>query len=384
MLDSFFRAYNDPAYNADITILLQFLYETDPIAAMKASTIPFLEGVESFFLIPYGPLVTQTLVITDSRRAVFLSLGINGATYAANLAQGWLNWDLGVPFVGCNPAFTIMANTILQALPNRFLGRLNEMHLWGHSYGGAAMFPLALILQNAGEVLNVFIVTFGSPRVGNTAFQRLCATLQATRWFNDNDPVRFVPPYPTECPSLAYLLPNKLLQGMWQQVQPQTGFMITADGTITETEEGPTALVSVGLGLTAWLTGVNGFANVDHTLREYQRRFAIAPPFTHQVPVEAPGNHPEQPEQLSATALNALLRNAANALAAYAANPPPSATPVVVTVNRTPTTRPYTRRKVDRVWGVYFQGECVAVGPGKRRAGILARRFNRTANASAR
>ena len=71
-----------------------------------------------------------------------------------------------------------------------------EIHLVGHSLGGAVSLLLGVWLSCKYRDKNVYVTTFGSPRVGDKQFQDFCISspnLGVTRVFNNLDTVTHIP-----------------------------------------------------------------------------------------------------------------------------------------------------------------------------------------------
>src|SRR4029077_12752401 len=106
--------------------------------------------------------------------------------------------------------------------------------LAGHSFGGAQMEAFAGLLRVNMPASRISTFSYGAPRPGTVTFQERSAGINLIRWYNDTDPVPYVPPHTDEAPLLALALPDDLQLGCNRQVNPYLGRMIRPDGTTVD------------------------------------------------------------------------------------------------------------------------------------------------------
>jgi len=337
-------------------------------------------GTDRVAVLTQNSVRPACVVIRDELLGTIILLaGTQGALHVAQLVNGWLSPGGSIRASGACPAFENAALDILGNLPPGLIDNTNVVRIFGYSYGGATGQVIADELANNLRNPLVSCVSFASPRPGNTDFQRRMSRIPNVRWFADDDPVRFMPPHVPEVPSALYFLQPALWEGMDTQVQCPRGMQIEANGNITVTEGNPTRLHAVIPSIIRWITDDQGFQSILHSRESYMSRFVRA--IELEPPVIIPPG-PVQPEQPVRINVGEAAHWEAEAEADVIAAPSlalPAGQPV--TLNRIPQVSPlrYKRKKQGRIWTVQLAGVVVAIGPGKKRAGQLARHFNRTA-----
>lgn len=112
-------------------------------------------------------------------------------------------WKKKIPYKGVNPEIQVHSGFIdAYTHPNvrdkihSFITEdIHSVRICGHSYGAALAVLCALDLQYHFPCLDIEVVTFGGPRVGNKAFQRSynARVVKTIRVENGNDIVTKVP-----------------------------------------------------------------------------------------------------------------------------------------------------------------------------------------------
>jgi Lipase (class 3) len=77
----------------------------------------------------------------------------------------------------------------------------------GFSWGGAAALIAAVLSSQQFPQANVYAVTFGSPKPGDSTLASRIAQLQTVRVFASTDPIPLLPPNVAQCPSAYAVLP---------------------------------------------------------------------------------------------------------------------------------------------------------------------------------
>jgi hypothetical protein len=204
-----------------------------------------------------------------------------------------------------------------------------------------------------------------------------------TRFYGDDDPVRYIPPHEDEAPALCFLTPRPIVDGCNTQVQARTGWQIDATGNITQYEGQATVLAPVSLNIAGWVADTYGFRSVYHGLDTYVARFNVA--YTNNLVLKPPvvPNPAGQEATFTPGRRRYYDELAIQELRADAASPSGASASYVVPQLPADSPLRYKRKKEGAIWVVDYAGYTVAVGPGKRKATQLARRWNRAARAYA-
>jgi pimeloyl-ACP methyl ester carboxylesterase len=314
---------------------------------------------------------TRSLFVTWDTGKMILFAGTAGTENVYNIVDGWAR-PLTFFGQGGSAGFE---NAVAEAYENMGVEWFQDAlpyYLAGHSYGGAVAQCLAARLRISPNYREVRCFSYGSPRPGGEGLQNRLRLLENVRFFNDNDPVRFMPPHGDEAPLLHSLMTVLLSSRSNDQVQPVGGRVFHQDGTWGRAEEWPSGETSLDLNLPAWCTGRFGFAAIPHSIPEYLRRVEIMyqtqnppmpqPPLTQ---LRERGYDPDPEEQRRE-------RGAADALQEQVIRNPqlPEIGP-----NNTNTDRYIAHKKSGR-WTVTQAGIIVQVCKGKRVAKRLARQWN--------
>lgn len=373
-----------PSLNWQNMKVIGKLYGPNPLQQVSIELGATLLDTDQRIFLPITNLAPPTVVIRWQGGMFVFCAGTSGTIHVPALLDGWANpasspdqeW-------GVTAAFSKAARQIIANSPSSFFAGIPaKIFLAGHSYGGAVMQALAIHLRNLGSE-EPKVWSYGSPRPGNKVCQTLLANVSNTRFFGDDDPVRFIPPRASDLPSLTAVLANDLIAGMDSQVQAKTGWQIDATGNIAKYEGAPTGLHPVTVNIAAWIADYSGFRSVNHSPETYIARFALANslPVTPTVaivpsPIEYP--YTVRPRQLDAIQEAGYAEIQANANTATGINSS-------IVVAQIPANSPlrYRARKSGKVWVVKLGADIVGAGPGKRKAKTLARKLNRAAQATA-
>jgi len=364
-------------------VALNVLFEENPIFGIRTALFPYTSTQDTFYWIPMTATRVNTIVIDGGEDCMIFFSGTSGTTHIVTLMESWANIDdTSMQAAGVCPAFASGWLDTVAALPHLFFTKFKNVYLIGHSYGGAIAQAGAIALRSFGyKTLRIW--TYGSPRPGNRTMQGLLGQMENTRFFGDDDPVRYIPPHEDEAPALCYLTPRAIVDGCNTQVQARTGWQIDATGHITEYEGQATVLAPVSMNIAGWCAEKHGFRSVFHGLPIYISRFNVNHINNYQ------NKPPIKPNPLGApTELNSGRRRfydelAIQELRADAVSTTGASASYVVPQLPVDSPLRYKRKKEGAIWVVDYAGYTVAVGPGKRKATQLARRWNRAARAYA-
>jgi len=366
----------DFGLNAELCRLLAGLWTSNPLETYRAWGPPF-DGMDNFaYMAPTDNSCPVMVVQWPTGTAIFAEGTDGRSAHITNLILGWLSPDAGIYGNGCSPAFDNASKYLTDIFPNPIFHGEKNLYLVGHSFGGGTLLSFHAREMGVGVPINIRTWTYGCPRPGNARFQQLMSGVDHTRWFGDDDPVRFIPPHADEVAALAWTETDLLANGVDTQVQIQDGWQIDANGDVANIVGNPNATTAVAYSIAGWCASPNGFGNASHSATTYQARFTRALNRQLLAQPAVPKQRPEMPLVITRTQLNQI-RSRGEEIVLDAARRG-SQPPLVVNVPNLvfPNAPRYTRKKVGKVWTVQLNGEVVAIGPGKRHAGTIKRRLN--------
>lgn len=364
--------------NVVITRLLQNIHTAQRTIQFASNQYPFEAG-DFFYFKDYSDNSCQVVAVEGTHGLALFANGTDGRlTHKLNLIEGYIGLGQGLAGSGANVAFVREANEILNWIPPNINHDTTRLYLFGHSYGAGGLMAIAhrAILLATGQ--GVSCITYGIPRYGSILACRFMARREFVRWYCSDDAVRWLPPHADEVPSLYAVLDSDLTRGMDLTCAVPWGYGLYPNGRVLQDEGEPGRTHAVALSLLAYMGG-NGFGSYTHSIDEYSRRFQLAELALPGIPKRIDTNVPtEQPLVLNAAA-ERHWRNegVADINTGVTTNTLPP-TDFTVAPPGTARTVRYRRRKRGRIWTVEYAGVVVAIGPGKRRAGVIARRLNRT------
>ena len=176
------------------------------------------------------------------------------------------------------------AQRILSAVMREVEAVPRNWILLGHSYGGAIVQVLAILLKMAGMVSNFRIVTYGSPRAGDLEFTYGLPILNNRRLMCAFDPVPRFPAHFDEAPLTSAVLGIGVVASWQNYAQGPGGTILFDDGSMRKAELPLARVPDAGLSLVEWLTNSNFFGGAQHSETHYldaltvaaQTRFAAA------------------------------------------------------------------------------------------------------------
>jgi len=372
----------DPLMNLRNCQALATLYGSNPTMYLRSALLGVIESNDEIGFRGLDAVCPPTAWCISGGSCAVWCAGTSGRIHVPQLLAGWNSvYDDWQTSYGASGAFYNAGRLLIDTIGPDALAGVNKYYLFGHSYGGACMQAMAAILRSAGNP-DMRIWSYGSPRPGLFRLGTILSSATNTRFYADNDPVRFIPPHSSEVPSLTALDNWDLVRGCNTQVQCPNGWQLEADGRMVETEGNPTVLHAVAMSIIDWCMDLNGFRSVNHALGNYIARFQAAYTTLNPV-VDVETSRPREVEEVLTIRqreqivdvgirdVNTVLHQEPNLNTDYVVPQLPRNSPLR-----------FKRRKVGRIWGVKFGTDVVALGPGKRHAGKLARAFNRAARAN--
>lgn len=378
----FNRKVTDAELNIANCMALSQMYTPYPESNLRLAIPGILSPDENVDFRPLDSLCPPAAWVIGNGTALIWVGGTSGNIHVPQLLAGWSSvYDDWQTSYGASGAFFNAAMALKASFDPAEFASINTYYLMGHSYGGAVVQALAAILLGAGRP-TIKVWSYGSPRPGLFRLGTFLSSVTNTRFFTDDDPVRFIPPHSSEVPSLTYLESVPLVMGCNTQVQAPNGWELQADGKIVETEGNPTALTAVALSIIRWCMDESGFRSVNHALPNYINRFRLA--LAAQTPViEYETVRPrEEPEVLTVRERERIADVGQVQVQNNLAVVPNVNTAYLVPQLAEDSPLRYRRRRVGKVWGVKLGDEVVAIGPGKRDSLRIARQFNRAARAT--
>jgi Lipase (class 3) len=240
----------------------------------------------------------------------------------------------------------------------------------GHSLGGAIACVLGLVAFNQlGR--NVKVTTFGAPRSGGARFgQRFNQGIDCARWMNSDDPVCLVPPTVEQAPLLAVVTPISRLRIYANQRHVEGGLELAPDGSLSATEIPSAAAIAPTTNLAAWLLSLTNGQPSPHNTSQYRTRLinyqnqTVGP--VHFTP---PGAPPEVAPLVNRAEIVAEVRVAKTSIIGQGETQ--ASGPLII-----PKPQLFAKAKFGSIWYVTFGGVAIAVGPRRRKAGLLAQAGN--------
>lgn len=371
-----------PTRNAYACSLLSKLYQPNPLQQFRGVGYP-IEPTDVCTYYGVSPTATPTVTVQGNGiDAVFIEGTDGNFGQLNNLINGWTVPECNNTTTGANPWGETMANNIISAFPI-VLNATRDLLIFAHSLGSIAALAMGVILKRQFPTKLIEVSTYGSPRPGIQSLQNLVGRLLPTiRFYTAADPVRWIPPHSNEVGTVSVFTPPHLMAGCNLQVQTSDPWQLDDDGTIHNTPGEPNPTNAVALSVFRWCISPQGFANAAHNIEYYKVRFAnqVGSEIVPQPAIPKP----TQPQPfIPSTRREREIETQALADINQAVH---SGTMPDVVVNAPSLVNPsdpsYKRRKAGRIWVVTLGADIVAVGPGKRRAGSLARRLNRARTAN--
>lgn len=241
-----------------------------------------------------------------------------------------------------------------------------QLVLTGHSLGGAAVTPLPLLAQAAGQQGPRLLVTFGAPKSGTSRLNDEISGTNIARWMNSDDAVPLVPPTVGQAPLLAAVTPIPALLAYAAMKHVRGGRQLDPLGNYTPQELPTDAAIAPTTNLVQWLVSLNTGAPNPHNPSEYIRRlnlYAAAHPTVAQRQRRGADAEPAQP--VTAKEINAEISPAVRSIITRGQEQ--NQGPLIVPKNKI-----FNTQKISGIWYVTFGSSIVTIGPTRRKAQRLA------------
>lgn len=305
----------------------------------------------------------------NHRKVIYID-GVRTANQASLLWSGYNNGTGPLAINGYNP---YLRDASLYFRSFMFTGHSQVpeyLDIVGYSGGGAIAVRMKDDLLAQGSTIKSRVITFGSPRTGNSDMITRLGRSPITRWMTTNDPVPLLPPTALEVPALFMSVSGQTNFRYQSFRHTSGGVEVYPDGVLKDSVVPETASINATFGIASWLLGVENDAGSGHALQTYASSLQRALE-SHATPSEQ--NADESPtEDRETLSRREMTQGERNTLALIAnASSEQNAVPLVI-----PPQVLFKAAKVGRVWSVLFGGELIAVAGREDRARSIARSGN--------
>lgn len=306
--------------------------------------------------------IDQTLVLLDGVTRLD-----HAARYAGNMAGG-INYNL---MSGVNGYLLRWADSVLDFMTPRRIAYRPRVILAGHSLGGAAALPMALRMQRNAAVVDISIISYGSPRPGPFTFATACDRLDIARWMGFDDPVPAIPPRENQAPlTFSLLSPQTAL--VWNSyTQTRGGLLMLIDGTTVNADVPAIAALGLETSLAAWIYSTRDNTQTGHSMQSYVDRLLIR---KREFRIDA-----RQPEGTGRPGPAGMNMGHSGVIALQVEQQALVIAQAAVTraaIVAFPKLHQMRAVKVGNLWCVEWEKLLVAIGPGRKRARDIARAGN--------
>lgn len=349
---------------------IQPLYP-DPNSPLVAAGIKQLAGEDLDVNVYPRTALYPPFVLAQQEGTVFVaSSGVNTLAHGLALFAAASLEQVPVGSGKANQLVLSAAKRIRDAVVSRYGPAARDFILAGHSYGGAIVEVLWLLLSRANLLSNAKLCTFGAPRPGDAELALALPTLWNRRWMMADDPIPFFPPNWREAPGATALLPPLLLANYQLYAQGPGGTVLFNNGTLRKGQLPPSKCPDIALPLIEWVAGAQWFGGAAHADQHYVSALQYAVPAGGQpTPAPPPPSPPEVPQKLSFIELKE----------ASATGPAPVPSPVASEVKPMALIPPLYRAKFQKVgatWSVIWMEHVVAACHKRTTARTIAKYLN--------
>ena len=307
---------------------------------------------------------------TNGDYSLFVGGGTQNFIQGTTLLDGYTNYA-GQDDVGDANTYIKQCVNLVINLPGfgPYFVAGKTFALGGHSLGGAIALVMGLAMFNlAGN--HVKVTTFGSPRSGGPRFVQRADAMDIARWMNAEDPVPLVPPTVGQAPLLATVTSIAQLRIYANQRHTDGGLVLDSEGNLSAAEIPPAAAIAPTTNLAAWLQSLATASTSAHNVPFYRVRLALYAAMVTNPRQLAPEGGPPEIEPLANRAeIAAEVRVAKSSIIGMGVTQ--AVGPVVI-----PRTQLFSTGKFGRTWYVTFGGVAIAVGPRRKKAGLMAQAGN--------
>lgn len=324
--------------------------------------------------------VTWGWAYGNANSILFMS-GVRTARTASVLVRSWIEAPYLTEVKYYTSAIEDWTRSIWsKALTDGFQQR-TTVAIAGHSLGGAIGFGVAEEAGNRWNTSSVLTCTFGAPKVIGPAY-RLRGNVSHTRYSNPGDNVPSLPPTSDRATLIYAGLTRAQQQSLQTWRHPCGVNILHDDGTLTQSDtDRPSDVIGMSTLLPLFNSRVTGIFGPAHFTLNYRQLLvariarSAAQTAAETVYNSASPTAPEMPAQVSPVVVPPLL-------------PQVEINRQVVTARENAVIRDAValnipdryRMKVKKDKGVYYvawMGKEIAWGPSRKKAGAVARHFNR-------
>jgi len=228
-------------YQSLLANIQELLYTDAAAAALLLQLLLGPDSVVSFVAdSPTDPLSGSLVGISPTQQVVMSSGTTNQQQWTAQLLYG----GLGLTSYGMystNAQWHNNAIALIARMNAAGIDPTKPLIITGHSYGGATAQVVAAELMIFHPAAPVQLLTFGSPRAGDSRLYALVAELTQVHVAAEGDPLTAIPPVGAELYPFFLFAPAPLY-AQWAQVsKPRSVLLLAADGSL---RTGDPALVS--------------------------------------------------------------------------------------------------------------------------------------------
>jgi hypothetical protein len=307
--------------------------------------------------------------VTDDGHSLFVGGGTENYEQGKALLDSYTNTNRA-PLGSVNNYLATIANEIVNATGFADFLTSPTMVFGGHSLGGALALVVAAICRISRPEADISCTTFGAPRSGGIGWRALNQLSEVKRWMNDNDPVPLVPPTISQCPPLAVVYSAEELRVFADQQHIVGGEEIHPDGSTDAVILPSVASISPTTDLASWLVSLVRNVASPHQTAEYKKRLALIPVLANVPGGRVDANAPAEvfPPVRNAD-IQREIRNVRQGIVVI--GEAQGQGPVLI-----PPEQLFRAVKIGQVWYTAFGTRIIAIGPRRRRAGLLAQAGN--------
>lgn len=344
----------------------------DPNAQAYTDSLFKLEGLDQWVSTNYQRRDNYPGMYfgTNGKYSAFIGGGTENFTQGSRLMQGYAS---GIGYTHANEVNTYVIECIDQLTKSAmwfdFLNAPN-MLICGHSLGGSIAVWMAQLAAVAQPTHRRILVTLGAPKTGTPFQNAFLASTQITRWMNDDDPVPLVPPTLGQVPLLAVTMSVGQIVAFGKMRHVKGGIQLDSDGVISAQVLPTRASINPTTDLATWLVSLANRTDNSHQTKEYRRRLGLRAnqpgARQHRQPAEAPAEavahftHRQAMAHVNETVATIIHNGQAQ-----------NQGPLVI-----PPQQQFRSVQIGAIWYTVFGEKIIALGPTRRKAGILAQTGN--------
>lgn len=349
--------------------------------------LPFVQRTDTVQVLARSSTIPSVGVICDDNYGVMVLEGATASLHYQGIVSGWTLWNRRNNQVMANQFFWQAATEIVAALGARAAARKRIWWLVGHSLGGAVAVMVAEKLRRSGQVGEMRVFTYGSPRPSDSGDTNMpWPSTNMWRYMLGGDRVCRQPPHSDEAQALHYFLTQQQSINCDRQTQCGQGFLLDEllfrITPLTLTANGQPGIVTSLSNSYALAISTSG---TQHAMSTYAgfwaRALRDAAPVT---PTQYPPP-PDRPVEITVRQRSINMDEALDDVRALVNTYRPTAAPQPVGFAANDPVAPrFRRRKAGHLWVVVLRDEIVDIGPTKRAAKRKASAWNKAIPADQR